>query len=368
MLLAPRLIDTANALRRRFARRPGHASGVLLVSSGGLGDTVLFALVLPRFASLARAGETVTVLLRKDAAKMAFLFPDDIRVEAIDFGRLKRNPVYRAQVHDRLFKAHVRLAVHTDHLRHPLLDEPLIAASAAAETVAMEPRDWPKHRRALARNRRLYDNLFDSGAEHLDKVVRWTRFANWLTGAEAPPPKVRLPAERLPPAAGPDTPEVLIQAFSAVPAKQPDVALFAAIVDALPRDARVVFLGAPGDPARNPDFEPLLARPGVRFDDSRFRALLPRLRAARLVVSVDTALMHLAVAAGAPTLCLASAAYVGEIVPYAPEITPDNVTFLHAPMDCQGCLGACVKPLAEGRYACVAALDRTRILDLVRAA
>ena len=44
--------------------------GVLLVSSGGLGDTVLFALVVARFQALARDGEAVRVVLRRDAAAM----------------------------------------------------------------------------------------------------------------------------------------------------------------------------------------------------------------------------------------------------------------------------------------------------------
>ena len=72
--------------------------------------------------------------------------------------------------------------------------------------------------------------------------------------------------------------------------------------------------------------------------------------------------MHLAVAVGAPTLCLASAAYVGEIVPYAPEITPDNAHFIYQDMDCRGCLGACIHPLDDGMYRCLAAIDPVRVV------
>ncbi|HER27080.1 MAG TPA: lipopolysaccharide heptosyltransferase family protein, partial [Rhodospirillales bacterium] len=104
----------------------------------------------------------------------------------------------------------------------------------------------------------------------------------------------------------------------------------------------------------------------VTFDGSTFADLAPRLKAARLVISVDTALMHLAIALGAPTLGLASAAYVGEIVPYAPEITPDNAHMIHQPMDCQGCLGDCRKEKIDGMYLCVATLDRDRIMAIVQ--
>jgi len=64
----------------------------------------------------------------------------------------------------------------------------------------------------------------------------------------------------------------------------------------------------------------------------------------------------------APTLCLASAAYVGEIVPYAREISPPNVRFVYTPMACQGCLGACRLPPENDRFACVARLSQNDVL------
>ena len=90
------------------------------------------------------------------------------------------------------------------------------------------------------------------------------------------------------------------------------------------------------------------------------------LRAAKLVISVDTALMHLAVAVGAPTLCLASAAFVGEIVPYDPAIAPDNVRFIYHSMPCEGCLGDCILPAERGMFPCVARLDEGRIIAEVQ--
>lgn len=358
------LLDRYLALKRSVSQRPGTASGVLLLSCGGLGDTVLFAMVLPRLVKLAKAGEKVTVLLRHNAAKMAFLFPSEVEVLAMNFDRLK-DLSYRRDVCEDLFAANYRLVVATDYLRHPNLDEVLVEACQAPETAAMEPRPWPKYARALARNRRLYARLFDSGDVRVDKVVRWNRFADWLTGTKEPPPPVRLPEAVLPPLARADQPTVMIQPFSAVKLKQSPVALYEAIIDALPDGYRVTLLGAPGDLERNPDYEALLERPNVDFDTSTFAEIVPLLRAADLVISVDTALMHLAVAVGANTLCLASAAYVGEIVPYAAEITPDNAAFLYHPMPCEGCLGACVHPAEDGMYPCIARLERNRVLRTV---
>ena len=101
----------------------------------------------------------------------------------------------------------------------------------------------------------------------------------------------------------------------------------------------------------------------VRFEGAKFKDLAPILAAARMVVSVDTACMHLAALLGAPTLCLASAAYVGEIVPYDDSIAPENLTVLYANCAHQGCLGACVYAPQQGMYPCVADLDG----DLVEA-
>ncbi|MCH7551469.1 MAG: hypothetical protein IIA35_07205 [Proteobacteria bacterium] len=243
----------------------------------------------------------------------------------------------------------------------------LVAAAQAPEAVAMEPRRWPKYNARLGRNRRLYGRLYDSGDPRLDKVVRWSRFADWLSGAEEnPPPMALLPGEGLPPAEVADDPVVVMQPFSAVRQKQSPPALYRRLIESLPSGTRVVITGTRSDLDTNGEFKTLLDLPGVTFDDRVFQDLVPMLRGARLVVSVDTALMHLAVAVGAPTLCLASAAYVGEIVPYDPVITPPNARFVYHSMPCEGCLGDCILAAENGMFPCVARLDEDQILAAAR--
>ena len=130
-------------------------------------------------------------------------------------------------------------------------------------------------------------------------------------------------------------------------------------------DYDFVVASAPNDLETNPEYVSLANVPGVSFDNSLFEDLAPKLKRARLVVSVDTAAMHLAAALGAPTLCLASAAYVNEITPYAAEITPDNVRFVYHSMECEGCLGSCPLPPEAGRFPCVARLDISDILKTI---
>jgi ADP-heptose:LPS heptosyltransferase len=361
---AHRLLDPAMALIRSLRRRRA-ASGVLLLSFGGLGDTVLFSLLLPRFAQLARAGETVTVLLRSDAARMAFLFPPGIEVIKVDAGRL-RHPATRFRLFDQLYAAHYRLVVSTDYLRHPDLDEAVAAACAAPETAAMVARPWRKHDRRLAASRRLWGRLFESGLPKQDKVVRLARFADFLTGRTEPPPRVCLPPERMPQAKPLAAPTVVVQPFSAVKAKQVPPDFLRRLLAMVPAGWQTLIAGHPSDLDRNPEYRALLELPGVAFEPAPFAELAGVLRAAKLVVSVDTACMHLAAALGAPTLCLAGAAYHGEIVPYAAEITPPNLRFLTVEMECAGCLGDCSRPLVDGMYACVAALDPAAAAALVR--
>jgi len=223
-----RIMDWWLARRRRRTPRAGAANGVLVISSGGLGDTVLFAHVAERFIALARKAEPVTVLLRADAMKMAFLLPPAAAVIGVDFKRLGRDLGYRRQVTDDIFRAHYRLVVHTDYLRHPDLDEALVAAAMAPEAAAMEPRPWAKYDAALSRNRGLYTRLYDSGGRHVDKVLRWAAFADWLAGKPSPPPKAVLSPDRLAAPAGERT--VVMQPFSAVRQKQSPPALYRRLI------------------------------------------------------------------------------------------------------------------------------------------
>ena len=288
---------------------------------------------------------------------MAFLLPTDINIMAVDFTLLQHALSYRRKMFRQLFKSHYRLAISTDFLRHPNLDESLIGAAAADQSIAMEPRPWPKYDRALRKNRKLYQRLFESGPLLSDKVIRWNRFANWLTGKTETVPVIHVAGPHF---TGSDTasfPDVLIQPFSAVKLKQSPPDLYRNMIARLPEGTRIAITGAPGDLDNNPEFRELLKLPDVEFDSSTFENLAPKLKAARLVISVDTALMHLAIVLGAPTLGLASAAYVGEIVPYADEIMPTNAHILYQPIDCQGCLGHCPHQPVDGMYPCVAMLN-----------
>lgn len=349
---------------RRKARPKPH--GLLLVRSGGLGDTVLFAPMMDAFRALAEPGETVSVLTPAASRKTAFALGDDIEIIAVDFLRFRSDLRYRRHIMAQLYGHGFRRVVSTDHLRHPIIDEAMIAACAAPIVEGLTARAWPKHQARLNANRKLFTRLVDSGPGP-SMPHRWAALSNALSGRADSPPLARLAPNILPAPENRPRPAAVLQPYSAVAEKQPAPDLWAALIDALGDGIDVVITGGPDDRARNPEYEPLFDKPNVTFDGRAFADIVPLLRTARCVVSADTALMHLAIACGAPTLGLASAAYVGDLVPYAPETTPDDVRFLHTPMVCEGCLGKCTQPLEAGRWACVARLDPDAAVTTMRA-
>ena len=367
MMSGFRLNNLVDRWLARQARpdRPGR--GVLVVSSGGLGDTILFSLAFPRFRALARAGEPVHLVLRRDTAKAAFLFPPDVNVIAIDYRRFARNPLYRLREGRRLRDLGVRVAISADHLRLPTVDDVLVMATGAAERYALEPRSWPKHDARLRRNRGWYTDWVPVAPGMAHKMRRWVDLANGLAQRADPLPVVRIAPERLPAPAALDAPTVVIHPFSAVAGKQHSVDLWRRILTALPASFEVVVSAGPRDLAAHPEFSTLLAMPRVRLDGGDLRSTAALIRAARFVVSVDSSILHLAAGTGTPTLALASAAHVVDAVPYDPAMTPANVEVLYHDMPCRGCCGQCIYTPEDGRYPCVARLDRDVVLARVQA-
>ena len=360
------LQDSFQTRVNRRRKRQTNPYGLLLISSGGLGDTVLFAYVVEEFLALAKPNERVVLLCNRGSEKMGFLFSPSIEILSIDFQRLRQNLAYRRSIMGSLFEANFRLVIHTDYLRHPDMDEALARACAATEAIAMKPRYLTKYARRIKGNLGIYHRLFDSGPEKKDKIRRWLEFATWLSPRSPKLETLQIPEDRIPLPSKEPTPLIVITPYSAVKEKQFPPPLYEKILRSIPDDYTIAITGTLLDRKRNPEFEYLIKMPRVHFEDTNFKNLASRMRAADLVISVDTACMHLAVAVGASTLCLASAAYVGEIVPYDAAWSPAHVKFLYKNMPCAGCLGNCHLPNKNGRFPCVAELSDETILIEVR--
>jgi len=359
------LLDLVLRLFLRYKKRRRRAEGVLLVSSRGPAEMVFLSAVLPRFMRLAKLDETVTLLCRADAAGMSFLFPRFLRLRRIDFRRLDELE-YRWKTFIDLHAQHYRLIVSLDYIREHDQDEALIIAADPAETAGMVPPPFKRNFHArMEESEKVFDLLFDSGPVRQDKILRWSKFADEVLDDRQQPMLALLPDSQLPPAESmPDT--VVFLPFSGVRQRQQPAETWRLMADAIPPHWKILVAGHRNDFDRNPEYMSLMALPNVAAETSGFERLASILMGARLVVGVDTAGLHLAVLLGIPTMCLASAAYVGAGVPYDDRVVPGNVQFVYVPMECQGCLGRCKFPLVSGMYKCVAEIDIDQVLSFIR--
>ncbi len=345
--------------------RPDPPSGLLLVASGGLGDTILLSIVIERFTQLAQSGEKVTLVLPEDSLKVSFLFNKKIEILSVNYKTFRKSWVYKNKIARQFYKKNYRCVISTDFLRHPKLDEMVIKYCDSKEVVGMKGRSWRKYDQALLKNRTIFTRLYDSGPVKTDKVLRWSRFADWLAGTKLSPPKIRLRGFYASAAKKYSRPTVILVPFSAVKEKQSPPSVFLEVMEYLKGAYNFVIVGAPNDIVTNPEYAGLLNKPNTTYDAATFEELASKITEVDLVISVDTAAMHLAVALGTPTVCLASAAYVDEIVPYSQEITPNNVRFIFQTMECQGCLGSCHLPKENRRFPCVNRIDKKYILKAI---
>ena len=351
-----------NPLQRTKTPRSG-GKNIIIVSAGGLGDTALFSLVFNNFAKLKKKNETVTLLLRSDAEKMSFLFPNNVKIKVVDYDLIHKNRSYRKKICQELFSSHYRLLISTDFLKHPYKDEAIIRGCQADITLGIRHKPWAKYNKPLNKNMSLYDSLYESGPILQDKVIRWSNYSNWLNDENLPPPKITSKSKTL--AGDKKKNNVVFVPFSAVPEKQVPPRFFHSIATLIDKRYPITVVGTASELVKNPSIASLLKNPDIFFNDESFEKIISFLEKVKLVISVDTAFMHLSVMLGVPTLCLASAAYVREIVPYSDETMPGNVRFLYTPMECQSCLGVCSKPTENNVYPCVARINEDVVLDAV---
>lgn len=347
-----------------LVKRPGKPNGVLLVCSRGPAEMVFLAPVITRFMRLAEAEEKVSFLIRADAGSMMFLMPRSLGILRIDHGKLA-GIAYRWQWFRALYQANYRLVVSLDWRRDPDEDEALIAATMAPHMMAMEPAPLPAKAAALAEAQRKYHKLVKTGPARQDKIVRWAKFADAIGPVKHGQVTALVPEGRMPEAARFELPTVVLFPFSGIRQRQLPAALWEGIIKAMPAIWHIRIAGHQADFHRNPQFERLLDLPRVTVDTSSFDHMASVLRGARMVIGTDTAGVHLSSLLGVPTLCLASAAYVGAGVPYDDSVMPANAHFIYTPLECQGCMGHCPFDPVNGMFPCVAGIDEKNVLTFI---
>ena len=359
------LMDRLDMWHLKSTVRDEEPDGILLVSSGGIGDTLLFRLIIDRFNSLLRPNEQVHLVVRKECRHVAFLFPKKVQVYAVDYLRFHKSRPYRREVCKKIKGLNLRIAGSTDHLRHPLIDDVIVRGSGAPQKFALYPRAWPKYDALLVRNTKQYDTLVHVPDYMEHRLIRWWHLANKVCGEIKPIPKVSLPKTALPTPALLKRDLFMIHPFSAIKERQYSVKTFQSILEVLPADCNIALSCGPEDIERNPEYKILLDDARTYADSSTLEEKASTLQAVRLVISIDSSVMHLATLCGAPTICLASSAHVVDSIPYDDRMIPDNVYFLYHDMECRMCLGQCSRPLEDNRYACIARMETGTVLDKI---
>ncbi len=326
-----RWVDFAQQLTQRLTNRNERPEEYLLICTGGTSHLVFLAAQLERFRLALDGPDTpLVVLARHDAGAAFFLFDDRAEVMTVDMERLGQETSYRGTRLSEMYQSHFKGIVSLDYHRHPYLDEALIK-SGQRPAVAMKPAPSAGLDKALAENATIYQKQFDSGLTGTPIPTRWAAFAGFLSSDDpdllAPSP-YRLSDEQLPEPTTFETPTVLLQPFSPDVPRQLSADFYGAVLDAIPADHQVLLLGDPELLERTPDIKGLLERGNVSLQKTDLARALPMMLAARLVIAVDSAPLHLATLSGAPTLGLAPDAGNGDILPYPLGEGPKNARIL----------------------------------------
>ncbi len=355
--------DQLHRRKRAMAARPNRPTGILLLSSGGLGDTILFSIIAPYFAMLALKDERITLVMQHSSAASEFLFPDTFEILPLNYRKFIRQPIYRYNFIDKIFSRNFRLAVSTDHLRLPTVDDSLIMAADAQLSFALRPRSWPKHDKLLLEHRSIYTDWIETAIGMSHRMTRWTELASALLEQDIQIPKIRFNQKLMPALEKSDTNYIIFHPFSNEAERNFSLTVWLQLAKVLGKDHEIILSVGPGDLEKYPEFVPLTRLPEIRTNTEELRKKLTLFRNAQLIITVDTSILHLAVGCGARTLCLASAAHTVDSIPYDERICPDNVTFLFEELPCAGCLGNCIHPLVNKRYLCVNAITPENAVD-----
>lgn len=326
-----RWVDFAQNVSRRLTHRQERPREFLLICTGGADHLVFLAAQLERFR-LALGGPDVplVILARHDAVAASFLFDDRAEVMTVDMERLGEESGYRANRLSEMFQSNFKGMVSLDYHRHPYLDEALIKA-AQRPAMAMKPAPLAGLDAVLADNASLYQNQYDSGLAGTPIPLRWAAFGTHLS-ADDPDLPVATPYclsdDLLPEPAALAKPTVMLQPFSPEVSRQPPAEFYGPVLEEVPDDHQVLLVGAPELLERTPEIKALLERPNVALENTDLARALPMMRAARLVIAVESAPMHLAAISGVPTLGIATDAATGDILPYPHEGGPANARIL----------------------------------------
>jgi ADP-heptose:LPS heptosyltransferase len=326
---------------------------VLVIRGDAIGDFVLFlpALILLRkHYSHAR----MTLLVGRESADFASSLSVVDEVVIFDRARYRYDLPYRNQLIQRLRAKKFGIAVNPCYSREPLTDE-LLYCSGAPERIAFAGDLNNIDARTKHRNNRYCTHILPSDTRLTHELERNNAFVQELTGSQLPhdvPTISTLLAGHL------HTAHLLFDRQGLNPRRDLIVAVspgasnslrmwpvehFATLADHITATfgARVLLCGSPSDQASGEQFCRLvrIAPAANLIGSTTLTELAAVLHLSALFIGNESGPLHLAAAAGTPTVCIQGGGHFGRFYPY-PNNNRHRAVFRSMP--CYHCNWQCI--------------------------
>jgi hypothetical protein len=348
-------------------------SGVAIVRQYGIGDALLFKLLLPLYAEALNVKPEEIVLWGAVAWKpVAFLFKDN-PVVWIDEKKFARNPFYRLKTIVKFRRAGYKTALTGMGFRLAHMVDVLIANSGATSKIVVMPREGLKYPL-------LFNHYFKKMTQivqvpdldpevrrqttpvRVHELIHQLMFISGFSGQSLSSLIERLKGQSLALAypqiqlpQGQEPHRYVVMNFGASYGYRcwPIERFWILTERLLDKGYGVVFLGGPAELSQQ---DSLLAKAlelnakkmngplvSVAINLWNFEQVGTFLRDAALVVSCETGMAHLSALIGQKTVCIMGGGQDGSFVPYPKELGFDQARFAFEWMPCFQCNWACDK-------------------------
>jgi ADP-heptose:LPS heptosyltransferase len=363
-------IDTLTLplLRIGLRRRGGSKPDVAVLNLHGAGDLLLSLPCLEEIRARYPAERYSLVLYcQPSVAELAALFTPSNQIVVVDRHRFVRSLSYRLGTLRSVAARRHAVVVQPTYNRMLAIEDALVRATGAMERIGSA--GSPAFSGPLAR--RLADGWYHRLAE---PSLRWMheldRFAEFLELLGWPPPARRLPHLALPDRSRMVASDyILLLPESSSPLKSWPMDRFEALVHQLADLSDETFVFA-GTQARNGPRQHFRRWRQDRFLDmsgqTSFFDFMHLIKGAKLVITSDSAGLHLGVMLGRPVVVVAGGGMPDRYHPY-PAWAPVQLTVVERRLPCYRCNWNCIYDIRPGSPAhCIASVEVSAVLAAVR--
>jgi ADP-heptose:LPS heptosyltransferase len=357
------LLDYLPAFRNR---RPS----LLLVRIDLIGDFILWLDSAQAYKKL-YPKHKITLAVNSACIELAQTLPYWDEVISIDVSRLRSNELYRLTVLTKLRIACFSLALQPTYSREWVGDM-MIRATAAKQRIGYfgDLNNIQEHCKTLAD--RWYTHLIANSTTatmelninaHFVRELGAHEFLSSVSLIESTPSRLfNLQVDRG---------YLVVAPGASWQPKMWPINHFAELLQRLSKrfDLQIVLCGGPSDQALCRQLEALVSNHQVinLAGQTTLLELIEIIRSAKLLVTNDSAPVHISAATQTPSVCLLGGGHYGRFLPYTPEQVVDTVTpvVVTHPMPCFNCSWKCHYKLAQGSAVpCIADISVASVYDL----